>query len=61
MNNINNSVIIKGNKYGIVVVLDDTIDFDELMEIVKYKFTESSSFFKDAKMAISFKAVLTMS
>lgn len=55
MNNVNNSVIIKGNKYGIVVVLDDTLDFDELKEIVKYKFTESISFFKDAKMAISFE------
>ncbi len=55
MSKVNNSVIIKGNKYGIVVVLDEDLDFDELKKHVKEKFTESSSFFKDAKMAISFE------
>lgn len=50
-----NSVIIKGNKYGIVVVLDDTLDFEELKKDIATKFSESSKFFGDAKMAITFE------
>lgn len=52
---MNNSVIIKGNKYGIVVILDDTLDFEELKKNIAAKFSESSKFFGDAKMAISFE------
>lgn len=52
---MNNSVIIKGNKYGIVVILDDTLDFEELKSTIAAKFSESSKFFGDAKMAISFE------
>lgn len=52
---MNNSVIIKGNKYGIVVILDDTLDFEELKSNIAAKFSESSKFFGDAKMAISFE------
>lgn len=52
---MNNSVIIKGNKYGIVVILDDTLDFEELKKNIAIKFSESSKFFGDAKMAISFE------
>lgn len=52
---MNNSVMIKGNKYGIVVVLDDTLDFSELKEIIAEKFKESNKFFGDAKMALSFE------
>ena len=51
----NNSVIIKGNKYGIIVVLNPDIAFDELKKLVTDKFKESSKFFKKAKMAISFE------
>jgi len=52
---MNNSVIIKGNKYGIVVILDDTLDFEELKKNIAERFSESSKFFGDAKMAISFE------
>lgn len=52
---MNNSVIIKGNKYGIVVILDDTLGFEELKTNIAAKFSESSKFFGDAKMAISFE------
>lgn len=52
---MNNSVIIKGNKYGIVVVLDADMDFEELKEKVSEKFRESSKFFDKAQMAISFE------
>lgn len=51
----NNSVIIKGNKYGIIVVLNPDEKFDKLKEIVAQKFRESSDFFKDAKMAVTFE------
>ena len=50
---MNNSVMIKGNKYGIVVVLNPDISFDEIKELVKTKFQESSKFFENATMAIS--------
>jgi septum site-determining protein MinC len=52
---MNNSVMIKGNKYGIVVVLNPDISFDEIKELVKTKFQESSKFFENATMAISFE------
>jgi septum site-determining protein MinC len=52
---MNNSVIIKGNKYGIIVVLSPEPSFDELKELVAEKFRESSKFFEHAKMAITFE------
>jgi septum site-determining protein MinC len=51
----NNSVIIKGNKYGIIVVLSPEVPFGELKQQVVEKFKESSKFFENAKMAISFE------
>lgn len=50
-----NSVIIKSNKYGIIVILDDKLPFDELLQDVAEKFKESANFFKEAKMALSFR------
>ncbi|NLL72630.1 MAG: septum site-determining protein MinC [Clostridiales bacterium] len=55
MKSVNNDVIIKGNKYGIIVVLNPDISFNELKEQVAEKFRESSKFFEDAKMALSFE------
>lgn len=55
MNKVNNSVIIKGNKYGIVVVLSPDEDFETIKVLVADKFKESSKFFENAKMAISFE------
>ncbi len=49
------SVIIKGNKYGIVVVLDAAMKFEELKEKIADKFRDSSKFFEKAQMAISFE------
>ena len=49
-----NSVIIKSNKYGLIVILDDKLPFDELLLDVADKFKEAKNFFKDAKMAITF-------
>ncbi len=52
---MNNSVIIKGNKYGIIVVLNPDLPFEELKLVITEKFKESSKFFENAKMAISFE------
>ncbi len=52
---MNNSVMIKGNKYGIIVVLSPEVPFEELKELVAEKFRESSKFFDNAKMAITFE------
>lgn len=50
-----NSVIIKSFQNGIVLHLDPEISFEALLLDVEDKFRESSSFFKDAKMALSIK------
>ena len=52
---MNNSVIIKGTKSGIIVVLDPTIDFNDLKENVAKKFEESKKFLGNAAMALSFE------
>ena len=50
-----NTVIIKSNKYWLIVILDDKIPFDELLLDLADKFKESANFFKNAKMAVSFR------
>lgn len=50
-----NSVIIKSNKYGLVVILDDKLPFEELLLDIADKFKEAADFFKNAKMAVSFR------
>lgn len=52
---MSNSVVIKGNKYGIVVVMDPDVPFDELKESLIEKFQSASKFFDKAKMALSFE------
>ena len=48
-------IVIKHNRYGMELVLDDKISFKELLVSVAEKFQKSKDFFKDAKLAISFK------
>ena len=50
-----NSVVIKSFPNGIVLHLDQDIAFENLIIDIADKFRESSSFFKDAKMALSIK------
>ncbi len=50
-----NSVIIKSFQNGIVLHLDPELSFEDLLRDVEDKFRESSTFFKDAKMALSIK------
>lgn len=49
------SVTIKSNKYGINLVLDPDVAFDELLKAVIEKFKASANFFKNAKLALSFE------
>ena len=50
-----NSVVIKSFPNGIVLHLDPEMPFEALIIDIADKFRESSSFFKDAKMALSIK------
>lgn len=52
---MNNSVVIKGNKYGIVVQMDKNISFAQLKEDLAEKFKSASKFFDKANMAVSFE------
>ncbi|MEF9941019.1 MAG: septum site-determining protein MinC [Lachnospiraceae bacterium] len=55
-----NLVVIKCNKYGLLVYLDENAPYQEIMTQIECKFKESSKFFKDAVMAVSFEGrVLT--
>ncbi len=47
-------VVLKSNKYGINLILDKDMDFEELLGCILERFKESEGFFKGAKMAISF-------
>lgn len=48
-----NSVILKSFPNGILVILDGTISFQELLSDIAAKFREADGFFKDASVAIS--------
>lgn len=48
-------VVLKSNKYGINLILNDDMEFEELLQCIIDKFKESEGFFKNAKMAISFE------
>lgn len=54
---MNNSVIIKGSKDGLTISVRDVIRYDELLEILKTKFTESRNFFKNASMALAIEGI----
>ena len=43
------SVIIKSNKYGLTVILDDKMPFQELLLDIADKFQESANFFQKCK------------
>ena len=55
-----NAVIIKSNPYGLVLMLDGSMPFEELREAVAEKFRKSAKFFKKASLALTFRGrVLT--
>lgn len=51
----NQPVIIKSNKYGLIVILDSKLPFEKLKEEVADKFQSSAKFFGDAQMAVCFQ------
>ncbi len=54
------AVIIKSNPYGLILNLDPDIPFEELRQAVADKFKMSANFFKNAKLALTFRGrVLT--
>lgn len=54
--NMNNPVLIKGNKYGISLALNSELEFLELLTIIGEKFKESAKFFDTKQqVAISFE------
>ena len=48
------SVVIKGSKNGITLVLDENEDFDVLKEKIEKKFKDSAKFLGNAKTALAF-------
>ena len=57
---MNQKVVIKSNKYGLIVHMDPEAEYKQILEELRTSFTESAKFFKDASMAITFEGrVLT--
>lgn len=53
-------VIIKSNKYGLIVHMDPETSYEEILKELREKFMESARFFRDATMAVTFEGrVLT--
>ena len=52
---MSNAVVIKGTTYGFSVYIDEQAEFDTITVELGEKFKESSKFFGNAKMAISFE------
>ena len=50
-----NSVIFKGGKDGIIILLDDAADFAHIAECLRLKIRGAKGFFADATTSISFK------
>ena len=42
-------VIIKSNKYGLIVHMDPDAEYTEILKELREKFTESARFFKDSR------------
>ncbi|MDO4297254.1 MAG: septum site-determining protein MinC [Lachnospiraceae bacterium] len=54
------AVIIKSNPYGLILILDPDLPFEELNRAVGEKFAAAAGFFKNANVALTFRGrVLT--
>ena len=49
------AVIIKSYQSGISILLNEEMPFEQIMQDIEFKFSESRSFFGTAKMALSFE------
>lgn len=52
---MNNKVVIKSNKFGITVVLDKDTEYEELKNIIRDKFQQSSKFFGKTDVVLAFE------
>lgn len=52
---MNQQVMIKSSKSGLVLILDENMAFDELMTKITEKFAQSARFFGSCKLAIRFE------
>ncbi|MBQ4284335.1 MAG: septum site-determining protein MinC [Lachnospira sp.] len=52
---MDNAVIIKSSKHGITLILDESMEFEELKSLIKNKFEQSSKFFGEADMVLAFE------
>ena len=52
---MNQPVVIKGNKSGLIVHLDEELEFSQLKEKVEEKFETSSDFLGSAQIALAFE------
>jgi len=50
-----NSVILKGNKDGIVIMLDNDLDFESIKDALNKKVSDAKKFFGNTKTSILFK------
>ncbi|HJA91618.1 MAG TPA: septum site-determining protein MinC [Candidatus Eisenbergiella merdipullorum] len=50
-----NDIVLKSNRYGVNLILNDKLPFSELVKQVGEKFKGTEKFFGNAKMAISFE------
>ncbi len=51
---MDNSVMIKGYKDGILLILDPDMPFENLLDIIRNKFESSAKFLGSAKLALTF-------
>lgn len=51
----NNSVIFKGRRDGITILLDGETDYDEIRRVLTEKLVDAAKFFGDSSTSISFK------
>lgn len=50
-----NEVVIKSNRHGVNLVLNEQTPFPELLQIIGDKFRETGGFFKNAEMAVAYE------
>ena len=48
-----NAVVLKGNKAGMTVILDEDLSFEELIQALEMKFKETSRFWGSAQMTLT--------
>lgn len=51
---MSNEVVIKSNRKGVNLVLNEEAPFDKLVQTIGDKFKETGSFFKDARVAVTY-------